>query len=69
MLIDSHVNLHAPAFSDDREDVIARARKAGVGPMLTICDRLDRFDALQAVAEAHDDIWCTVGVHPHEARD
>lgn len=69
MIVDSHVNLHAPAFDADREAVIARARAAGVGAMLTICDRLDRFAAVRAVAEAHDDIWCTVGVHPHEAKD
>ena len=69
MLIDSHVNLHAPPFAEDREAVIARARAAGVGLMLTICDRLDRFDAVRAIAETHDDIWCTVGVHPHEAKD
>ncbi len=69
MLIDSHVNLHAPAFAQDREEVIARAREAGVGLMLTICDRLDRFDAVRAVAETHADVWCTVGVHPHEAKD
>ena len=62
MLIDSHVNLHAPQFADDRAEVIARARAAGVGLMLTICDRLDRLDA-------HPDIWCTAGVHPHEAKD
>ena len=69
MLIDSHVNLHAPQFADDRDAVIARARAAGVGLMLTICDRLDRFDAVQALAETHEDVWCTVGVHPHEAKD
>lgn len=69
MLIDSHVNLHAPAFDADREAVIARARAAGVGAMLTICDRLDRLPAVQAVAEAHPDIWCTAGVHPHESKD
>lgn len=69
MLIDSHVNLHAPAFAEDREAVIARAREAGVALMLTICDRLDRFDAVRAVVETHDDVWCTVGVHPHEAKD
>ncbi len=69
MLIDSHVNLHAPAFADDREAVIARAREAGVGLMLTICDRLDHAPAVRAIAEAHPDVWATVGVHPHEARD
>ena len=69
MLIDSHVNLHAPAFAQDRDAVIARARAAGVRGMLTICDRLDRADAVHALAQAHDDVWCTVGVHPHEAVD
>ena len=69
MLIDSHVNLHAPAFAEDRAEVIARARQAGVGLMLTICDRLSNFPAVQAIAEGEPDIWCTVGVHPHEAKD
>ena len=69
MLIDSHVNLHAPQFADDQAEVIARARAAGVGRMVTICDRVDRFPAVLAVARAHDDIWCSVGAHPHEAKD
>jgi TatD DNase family protein len=69
VLIDSHVNLHAPQFAPDREEVIDRARAAGVGLMVTICDRVSSFDAVQAVAAAHDDIWCTVGTHPHEAKE
>ena len=69
MLVDSHVNLHAPAFAEDREAVIGRAREAGVGLMLTICDRIDRFEAVHAIAREHADIWCTVGAHPHEAKD
>ncbi len=69
MLIDSHVNLHAPAFDEDREAVIERARGAGVGLMVEICDRLDHFAAALRLAETHADIWTTVGVHPHEARD
>ena len=69
MLIDSHVNLHAPQFDDDRDAVIARARQAGVGLMVEISDRLTTFEATHALAMAHDDIWCTVGVHPHEAKD
>ena len=69
MLIDSHVNLHAPQFDADREAVIARARAAGVGLMLTICDKLASFPAVRAIADAEPDIWCTVGAHPHEARD
>lgn len=69
MLIDSHVNLHAPQFSDDREAVIARARDAGVGLMVTICDRVSNFADVQAVTLSHADIWCTVGTHPHEAKE
>jgi TatD DNase family protein len=69
MLIDSHVNLHAPQFAEDQSEVIARARAAGVGRMVTICDRVANFPAVLAVAEAHDDIWCSVGTHPHEAKD
>ncbi|MDI1280705.1 TatD family hydrolase [Brevundimonas sp.] len=69
MLIDSHVNLHAPQFDEDRDAVIARARAAGVGLMVEISDRLTTFEATHALAVAHDDIWCTVGVHPHEAKD
>jgi len=69
MLIDSHVNLHAPQFDEDRDEVIARAREAGVEMMVEISDKLSTFEATHALAMAHPDIWCTVGVHPHEAKD
>lgn len=69
MLIDSHVNLHAPQFDEDRDAVIVRARAAGVGLMVEISDKLSTFEATHGLAMAHDDIWCTVGVHPHEAKD
>jgi len=68
MLIDSHVNLHAPQFAEDQAEVIARARAAGVGLMVTICDKLASFEAVATIAQTHADIWCTVGVHPHEAK-
>jgi TatD DNase family protein len=69
MMIDSHVNLHAPQFDEDRDAVIARARAAGVERMVTICDRVSAFEAVYAIALAHNDIWCTVGTHPHEAKE
>src|SRR5580658_940255 len=69
MLIDSHVNQHAPQFDADRDGVIARARAAGVGLMVTICDRVANEPAVRAISAAHDDIWHTVGTHPHEAKD
>jgi len=69
MLIDSHVNLHAPQFAEDRDAVIARAREAGIEMMLTICDKIPNFPAVHAIAMTEADIWCTVGAHPHEAKD
>jgi len=69
MLIDSHVNLHAPQFAEDQAEVITRAREAGVAMMVTICDKVTSFEAVHAIAMAHDDIWCTVGTHPHEAKE
>ncbi|MGH7022449.1 MAG: TatD family hydrolase [Caulobacteraceae bacterium] len=69
MLIDSHVNLHAPQFDADRAAVIARARAAGVALMVNICDRVSAFAAVAAVAEGADDIFLTVGTHPHEAKE
>ena len=69
MLIDSHVNLHAPQFAEDRQAVIDRARAAGIGLMVNISDKVSTFDATYAVAEANPDIWATVGTHPHEAKE
>ena len=69
MLIDSHVNLHAPHFAEDQAEVIGRARAAGIGLMVTICDKVSSFEAVHAIAMAHDDIWATVGTHPHEAKE
>lgn len=68
MLIDSHVNLHAPQFDEDRDKVIARARAAGIALMVNISDKVSHFKAVRALAD-HPDIWCTVGTHPHEAKE
>ncbi|MEL6239425.1 MAG: TatD family hydrolase [Pseudomonadota bacterium] len=68
-MFDTHVNLHADAFADDVEDVLARAREAGIRRFVAICDRFDRFGDVYAIAEANDDIWCSVGTHPHHAKD
>lgn len=68
MLIDSHVNLHAPQFDEDRQAVIDRAREAGIRLMVNISDKVSGWDKVRAVAEAPD-IWCTVGTHPHEAKE
>jgi TatD DNase family protein len=67
MLVDSHCHLDFPDFGPELDDVVARARAAGVGTMLTIGTRLKSFDGVLRVAERFDDVWCSVGIHPHEA--
>ncbi len=69
MLVDSHCHLDFPDFTQERDAIVARARAAGVGTMLTIGTRLDQFPGVQAIADSYPDIWCSVGVHPHEAAD
>lgn len=69
MLVDSHCHLDFPDLAAEREAVIARARAAGVGAMLTIATRLDQFPGVRAIARADEAIWCSVGAHPHEAAD
>ena len=67
MLFDSHCHLTDTAFDSDRDDVVQRAREAGVVGMVTIAS--NPRDALAGVelARRHPDIWCTAGIHPHEA--
>jgi TatD DNase family protein len=69
MLVDSHCHLDFPDFATERAAIISRARSAGVETMLTIGTRLDEFPGVRAIAEAHDEVWCSVGAHPHEAKD
>jgi TatD DNase family protein len=67
MLIDSHCHLDFPDFADELDAIVARARNVGVRAMLTICTHVTRFHRVLAVAERFDEVFCTVGVHPHEA--
>lgn len=67
MLVDSHCHLDFPDFGPDLDGTVIRARAAGVGLMLTIGTKLNQFDGVKAVAERYPDVWCSVGIHPHEA--
>ncbi|SNY93458.1 TatD DNase family protein [Cohaesibacter sp. ES.047] len=67
MLVDSHCHLDFPDFKEELGDVIRRAELAGVGHMVTISTRIRQFDQVKAIAEAHDNIFCSVGTHPHNA--
>lgn len=67
MLVDSHCHLDFPAFADDFPAMLERARAAGVRTLQTISTRLATVDAILDVASRDPDIWCSVGLHPHEA--
>ena len=67
MLIDTHCHLDFPDFEDELDDVLDRAKAAGVSKMVTICTKVTQFDRIRAMADAHEDIYCSVGIHPHEA--
>ncbi|MBP6030632.1 MAG: TatD family hydrolase [Sphingobium sp.] len=66
-MIDSHCHLNYKGLIEDQSAVIARARDAGVTGMLNISTREREWADIIATAEAHDDIWASVGIHPHEA--
>lgn len=64
---DSHCHVHDDRMPDGTAGAVEAARAAGVTTMVTVgCDR-DTSLAAIAVAEQHDDVWATVGLHPHEA--
>ncbi len=69
MLVDSHVNLHAEPFVGEVDEVLARARAAGVGQFIAICARLSDIGAVRAICDQHPDVWPTLGAHPHHAKD
>ncbi len=71
MYIDSHTHLEGKRFDSDRSEAIARARSAGVRLMLTVGQvgaSWDSMDSSLELAETHDDIVTSVGMHPHDAR-
>ena len=68
MLIDSHVHIDDARYNDDRKQMLARGRDAGVGAFITIGCDLATSRAAVALAESHAHIYATVGVHPHEVR-
>ena len=68
-LVDSHCHLDFPEFEGHLDDVIKRANNAGVQFMMTICTQLSKFEQVLNIAKSHENIWCSVGVHPHNAAD
>lgn len=68
MLVDSHCHLNYPELADTAA-VIARAKAAGVGVMQTIATRRSDFTAVKRLAETYPEIYCSIGIHPHEAEN
>ena len=66
-LIDSHCHLNYPGLVERQAEVLDAARARGVGGFLNIATRQKEWGEILATAERHDDVWASVGVHPHEA--
>jgi TatD DNase family protein len=69
MLVDTHCHLDFPDFADELDAVVARARAAGIVRMVTISTRVARHAQVLAIAERFDDVFCSVGTHPHNAKE
>ena len=68
-LVDSHCHLDFPDFAGDVDGLIARAAAVGVTTMVSISTRVAKFPEIRALAEAHPEIWCSVGTHCHNAAE
>ncbi len=69
MLIDSHCHLDFPDFEAERDAIVARAKAAGVGRMITISTRVARVETIRAIAERYPEVFFTIGTHPHQAAE
>ena len=63
-IVDSHCHLDFPDFEGELDDVVARAKVAGVTRMVTICTRLRNEPSVRAIAEAHEGVFFAAGTHP-----
>src|SRR5688572_16205362 len=69
VLVDSHCHLDFPDFRDELDGVVARAKAAGIGRIVTISTRVRRQADLLAIAERFPEVYCSVGTHPHHAHE
>ena len=67
MLIDSHCHLNYKGLVEDQQQVLRRAREAGLGGFLNISTRQCEWADIVALAEQEGDVWASIGIHPHEA--
>ncbi|HKS84606.1 MAG TPA: TatD family hydrolase [Pseudolabrys sp.] len=69
MLVDSHCHLDFPDFAAELDAVVARARAAGIGRMVTISTRVRKHAQVLGIAEKFPDVFCSVGTHPNHAHE
>ncbi|MEQ8701550.1 MAG: TatD family hydrolase [Bauldia litoralis] len=69
MIVDSHCHLDFPDFDTDRDALVERARAAGVETMVTISTRVAKNAGLKAIVERYDNVYCSIGTHPHNAAE
>ena len=69
MLIDSHAHLDDEAFNEDREELIAQIRDAGIEYVVNIAASLSSIKTSMELADRHDFIYTSVGVHPCETKE
>ena len=68
MFVDSHCHLNDIKFQDDLDAVIQRAKDFNVKKMVTICTLMEDAAEILTLAKQYDELYCTVGVHPHDAK-
>jgi TatD DNase family protein len=66
-LIDSHCHLNYAGLAERQEEVLANARARGIAGFLNISTRQSEWGDVVGAAERNEDVWATIGVHPHEA--
>ncbi|QIG52671.1 TatD family hydrolase [Nordella sp. HKS 07] len=69
MVVDSHCHLDYPGLTEDLSGVLGRAEEAGVRLMLSIGTRVRKFEQILALAERNENVYCTIGTHPHNAAE
>lgn len=66
-MIDSHVHINRQEFKGQQDEILSRARQSGVTQFLNVGYDLQSSDESITLAESHNDILATVGIHPHDA--
>lgn len=68
-LTDTHCHIHFPDYPLDKSEVIQNAQKSGVSRLIAVGCRLSDSQGAIAIAAAHDNVWASIGLHPHEGSE